>query len=71
MYKVTKDFKDGLTLKLHKAGELIEVLPWRVAALGDFIEPVKSFKKEIETEMLDGGERAILDKPKNKGVKND
>lgn len=68
MYKVTKDFKDGLTLKFHKAGDLIEVAPWRVEALGDFIEPVEYFKKKIEpeTEMLDRGEKAILDKPKNK-----
>jgi hypothetical protein len=68
MYKVTKDFQDGLTKEFHKAGDLIEVVPWRVMALGDYIEPVKSFKK-AETEMLEHGENMILEKPKNKGVK--
>lgn len=68
MYKVAKDFKDGLTLKFHKAGDLIEVLPERVVALGDFICPMGR-DVEIETEMFDKGERAILNKPKNKGAK--
>ena len=66
MHKVTKDFQDGMTLKFHKAGELIEVAPWRVSALGDFIEPVEYFKKLKETEMLVRGEKMILEKPKNK-----
>jgi len=64
MYKVTKDYKDGLTGELNKAGDIIDVKPERVEALGDF---VKLMKKEIETEMLDRGEKAILEKPKNKG----
>ena len=69
MYKVTKDYKDGLTGELNKAGDIIEVKPERVEALGDFIKPMK---KEItmETEMIGRGEyseKAILEKPKNKG----
>ena len=63
MYKVTKDFIDGLTWEKHKAGDIIEVAPERVSALGDFIKPIK---KEIETEMLETGEKAILQKPKKK-----
>jgi len=72
MHKVLKDFTDGLTKEFHKVGDLIEVLPWRVEALGDFIQSAEYFKKKMEpeTEMLEVSENAMLPKPKNKGIKN-
>ena len=69
MYKVISDFTDGLTKEKHKMGDIIEVAPERVIALGDYIKPVK--KVEPETEMINQDwEKAILPKPKNKGRKN-
>jgi len=69
MYRVTKDFKDGLTLEFHKTDDIIDVAPERVIALGDYIKPVKR-EIEPETEMINQDwEKAILPKPKNKGIK--
>ena len=53
MHKVTKDFQDGMTKEFHKAGDLIEVAPWRVEALGDFIEPVEYFKKQPQHHIIE------------------
>lgn len=64
-YKVKNEFIDGITGEKRTTGEIIEVDENRVDALKGFIEPVKA-KREIETEMFEGGERMILEKPKNK-----
>ena len=75
MYKVMADFQDGLTKKFHKIGDIIEVAPERVIALGNFIKLIKDkiepkVENIIETEMIDGRENAIMPRPKNKGRKN-
>ena len=73
MYKVQKDFTDGLTKEKNKAGDIIDVTPGRVIALSGFIKPIKDkIEPEIETEMIDSRitEKAILRKPKSKGRKN-
>ena len=76
MYRVQKDFTDGLTKEKHKVGDIIDVAPGRVIALSGFIKPIKDkiepeIEPEIETEMIDSGitEKAILRKPKRKAGK--
>lgn len=72
MYKVMSDFTDGLTKEKHKIGDIIEVMPERVIALGKYIKPIKDkIETKIETEMMDGNitEKAILPKSKNKDRK--
>ncbi|HUV84728.1 MAG TPA: hypothetical protein VMV86_03415 [Methanosarcinales archaeon] len=66
MYKVIKDFVDINNGLMRKAGEVLDIEPDKLDNYKDFVKPVK---KEVETEMLDRGERAILPKPKNKGRK--
>lgn len=63
MFKVMQKFIDGLSGEAREKGDIIDVDGNRVEALKGFIEHVKAKR---ETEMIETGERMILEKPKNK-----